>query len=71
VIVTVLAKRITMSVDGRTIVDWLGTANQLSLSDYWKTPDDSALFLGCYDCRYRFHRITLEPISGTGKTLAK
>lgn len=71
VIVTVLAKRITMSVDGRTIVDWSGTADHLSLSEYWKTPGDSALFLGCYDCRYRFHRITLEPITGTGKKLAK
>lgn len=71
VIVTVRTRRITMAVDGRTIVDWSGTADHLSLSEYWKTPSDSALFLGCYDCRYRFHRITLEPITGTGKKLVK
>jgi hypothetical protein len=63
VIVTVKQNRVTMSVDGRTIVDWEGAADQLSLSDYWSTPDDTALFLGAYDCRYRFHRITLEPLS--------
>ncbi len=63
VIVTVRSKRVTMSVDGRTIVDWSGTPDQLSLSDYWKTPDDTRLFIGAYDCRYRFHRISLEPLS--------
>jgi hypothetical protein len=25
------------------------------------------LFLGAYDCRYRFHRLTLTPISGTSQ----
>ncbi len=68
-IVTVRKDRVTISVDGRTIVDWRGSPNRLSLSDYWKTPDATALFLGAYDCRYRFHRITLEPISGKGRML--
>jgi hypothetical protein len=69
VIVTVKKDGVTMSVDGNLIVNWKGTADRLSLSDYWKTPQDTALFLGAYDCRYRFHRITLEPISGEGKML--
>ncbi len=69
-VVTVRKDGVTMSVDGRTVVVWRGQSERLSLSDYWKTPDDRALFLGTYDCRYRFHRITLEPISGEGKMLA-
>jgi hypothetical protein len=68
-IITVRKDRVTMAVDGRAIVNWKGESQRLSLSDYWKTPNDSALFLGAYDCRYLFHRITLAPISGTGKPL--
>ena len=71
VVVTVRREQVTMSVDGRKIVDWKGKSDRLSLSDYWKTPADTALFLGAYDCRYRFHRVTLEPLKGEGKVLTK
>ncbi|WP_166823386.1 hypothetical protein [Thalassoroseus pseudoceratinae] len=66
VIVTVTRKGVLVNVDGRKIIEWKGDADRLSLSDYWKTPDERALFIGAYDCRYRFHRITLEPLSGEG-----
>lgn len=71
VIVTVRKEQVTISVDGNLIVNWSGDRTRLSLSDYWKTPNDTALFLGAYDCRYRFHRVTLEPITGAGKSLDK
>ncbi len=69
VIVDVRTDSVAMSVDGRTIVNWKGNPERLSLSDYWDTPQKTALFLGAYDCRYRFHRITLETVSGTGRVL--
>jgi hypothetical protein len=69
VIVAVRKGGVTIAVDGRTIVNWKGPPDSLSLSGYWKTPDETALFLGAYDCRYRFHRITLEPASGEGRML--
>ncbi len=69
VIVTVTKKQVTMAVDGNLIVKWSGEPARLSLSDYWKTPNDKALFLGAYDCRYRFHRISLQPLSGEGQLL--
>lgn len=62
--VVVRKEGVRMSVDGQQIVAWQGSRDRLSLSEYWKTPNDSALFVGTYDCRYRFHRITLQPISG-------
>jgi hypothetical protein len=62
VIVTVSKRGVRMSVDGRTIVDWEGSPGQLSLSDYWQTPNPAFLFIGTYDCRFRFHRLTLEPL---------
>ncbi|MGV3485338.1 MAG: hypothetical protein ACO1RT_13040, partial [Planctomycetaceae bacterium] len=62
VIVEVTRAGVQMSVDGRRIVDWQGDSKRLSLSDYWSTPDKTRLTLGAYDCGYRFHRITIEPI---------
>jgi hypothetical protein len=67
ILVAVRKTGVTADVDGRRILDWKGMASQLSLSDYWKTPNDRALFLGAYDCRYRFYRISLEPLSGEGR----
>ncbi len=63
IIVTVRKDRVVMSVDGHVIVNWTGSASQLSLSGYWGTPDETSLFLGAYDCRFRFHRITLQPLT--------
>ncbi len=69
VIVTVRNGLVSMSVDGKLIVNWRGKDDRLSLSEYWVTPDSTAMFLGAYDCRYRFYRVTLEPISGEGRHL--
>ncbi|MFN9719894.1 MAG: hypothetical protein ACK58L_14435 [Planctomycetota bacterium] len=61
VIVTVQDGGVTMAVDGRVISEWTGAADRLSLSDYWQTPGRTSLFVGAYDCRYRFHRLTVLP----------
>ena len=54
--------RVTAMVDGVRLIDWSGDASRLSLGDYWSTPNADRLFLGAYDCRYRFHRVTLRPL---------
>jgi hypothetical protein len=69
VICTVRKQSVVVRCDGQEIIHWKGDPERLSLSDYWKTPRDEVMFIGAYDCRYRFHRISLAPISGTGKTL--
>lgn len=61
IVATVQDDRVQVRVDGRLVIDWKGSPDQLSLSDYWKTPNDQSLFLGTYDCGYRFHQITIEP----------
>jgi len=70
-VITVRKKGVSMMVDGRQIINWQGKGNRLSLSDYWATPVKQAMFLGAYDCRYRFHRVTLEPLAGQGRQLAR
>lgn len=62
-IMTVRPGRVDVSVDGRRVIAWQGESEQLSLGSYWSTPNTRALFLGSYDCRYRFDRITIEPLS--------
>ena len=69
VIVTVRKNSVTVRCDGRKIIDWAGIPDQLSLGEYWSTPNSNALFLGAYDCRYRFSRVSIAPISGEGKRL--
>lgn len=62
VITTVHDEGVRVEVDGRVVIDWQGKPEQLSLSDYWKVPNQQSLFLGTYECAYRFHRITIEPL---------
>lgn len=63
IVCTVRADGVKVEVDGRTLIDWRGDPARLSLADYWATPNDDTLFLGAYDCRYRFHRVALEAIA--------
>ena len=67
IVCTVRKNGVSVTCDGRSLIDWRGDASRLSLSDYWHTPNGNRLFLGAYDCRYRFHRVTLAPISGKGE----
>jgi len=69
IVCTVRKNSVRVTCDGHELIRWQGDSKQLSLSDYWKTPSDSALFLGAYDCRYRFSRVTLTPLSGEGRKL--
>lgn len=71
IICTVRRDSVTVTCDGREIIRWLGKPEQLSLSDYWKTPTENALFVGAYDCRYRFERLTLTPILGNARQIER
>lgn len=69
IVCTVRKNHVVVTCDGRTVIDWQGEPERLSLGDYWQTPQDKVLFLGAYNCGYRFHRVTLRPLSGSGKPL--
>ncbi|QDT06689.1 hypothetical protein K227x_51050 [Rubripirellula lacrimiformis] len=62
IVVTVRDRHVQIDVDGQRVIDWTGESSRLSLGDYWATPDKTKLFLGAYDCRYRFHRVSVTPI---------
>lgn len=61
ILVAVRESGVRVIVDGAVVIDWRGEPDQLTLSDYWKTPRP-LLFLGAYDCRYKFHRVGLAPL---------
>lgn len=63
--VVVRSGSVRVDVDGSTRIDWRGDPGSLTLSEYWATPHAERLFLGAYDCRWRFHRVTLEPLAAT------
>lgn len=62
VVCTVRKDSIRVSVDGREVISWQGDPQRLSVGDYWKTPHPERLFIGAYDCRYRIHRLAIEPL---------
>lgn len=69
IVCTVRKDSVTVMCDGHELLHWRGDPKRLSLSEYWKTPNETTLFLGAYDCRYRFSRVTLTPLSGDGRKL--
>lgn len=69
IVCTVRKDSVTVTCDGHELLTWQGDPKRLSLSDYWKTPHDNALFLGTYESRFRFSRVTLVPLSGEGRKL--
>ena len=54
---------------GKTIIDWRGNFNRLSLPDGWKVKNSNALFLAAWGSRYHFSRIVLIPVSNAGRKL--
>lgn len=62
IVCTVRKDGVRVEVDDQPVVDWKGEPKELSLSEYWQTPNANRLFIGAYDCRYRIHRVTLRPI---------
>ncbi len=69
VVVTVKKESVQVSVDGEQIIDWNGNSSRLSLNH--QTPSDKALAIHTSGCRYRIHRLSVEPLSGEVSVPAK
>jgi WD40 repeat protein len=69
IICSVRKTGVKVAVDGKTIIDWKGNYERLTNPGLAKIPDPRAMSIGCYDVIYRFSRLTLTPVSGSGKVL--
>ncbi len=68
IVVTVKKGVVQVSVDGKQILYWKGEASRLSLNH--QTPNLEALAVHVGGCRYRFHRLSIEPLSDKGRVVA-
>jgi len=60
---------VAVTVNGKKIIDWKGTPDQLGLHAKWKMPHKDALWIGAFGCVYRIHELTLIPVTGEGRPL--
>jgi hypothetical protein len=66
---SVRRSHLTVSVEGRTVIDWGGDYKRLSLPHHWRVEDEQALLLGVFKSRYEISEITLTPVTGSGRVL--
>ena len=60
---------VTISIDDKKVFDWKGNLNRLTYGPVWATKTPKTLLVGAWTSRVRFTKITLTPITGTGKKL--
>jgi hypothetical protein len=55
-------RKITVSLDGTTVLRWDGDPSKLSTSDFFRFPKRDALYLGAWESSYRITMLTLTPV---------
>jgi hypothetical protein len=65
----VRASKITVSVNGKTVIDWNADYRRLSLYQSWKVPRKDTLFIGTWNGMVSYHSLELKMVSGRGKAL--
>ena len=72
VLCTVKRHGISVTVDGRSVIDFRGAADRLSLGDFWKTPTDRTLFVGAQNRTiYQFSLMELTPFCSKHERVAE
>jgi len=69
VVCSVRASKITVSVNGKTVIDWNADYRRLSLYQGWRVPHRDTLFIGTWTGRTCYHSLELRTVSGRGKAL--
>jgi poly(3-hydroxybutyrate) depolymerase len=64
ILCSVRKDRVTVSVDGKVVLDWKAEFPRLSLRPAWATRDAKLLFLGSNKCAYRITKWLLRPVGG-------
>jgi serine/threonine protein kinase len=62
---------VTVTVDGRTIIQWKGDPRRLDVWDKWQVPNKKALFVASSGSTYHLHQMVLSPVTGQGTFLRK
>ena len=62
---------VTLIVDGRTVLESKGATSRLHTPDGWKVPHPKALSLAAWGSSYRFSKVYLVPVSGSGAPIRR
>jgi hypothetical protein len=60
---------VTVTLDGRRIINWKGKPSQLSLFNGWKLPLLDSMMIGTWNSTFHASQMLLTPVSGQGKKL--
>jgi hypothetical protein len=60
---------VTVTVDGKKIVDWKGNYSRLGTIPEFKIPNARALCIGAYGAACAFTKVALTPVTGDGKRI--
>jgi len=69
ILVEVRKTVVTVSVEGRTVIEWKADYRKITPRRPGLVPNPSALFIGDYDTAFRITELWLTPISGSGQKL--
>lgn len=68
-LVSVRAGQITVTVDGKKVIDWKADYERLTLYPGWRVPRKTSLFVGSWTAIFRFEQVELQPVTGAGRSL--
>lgn len=59
IVCAVRRNHLSVTLDGKPIIDWVPDYRRLSLPDHWSTPRDKYLLVGVWNSRYEIREMTL------------
>jgi hypothetical protein len=59
--------RLSVSVDGKALLDWKVDPERFSHDDAWAVRDREAPYIGCYAASFHITELMLKPVSGKGR----
>jgi hypothetical protein len=64
IVVAVRKEGITVSSEGKTILDWKGRSSDFHVPPGFLVPNSKALYIGSFDSIFRIDEMTVIPVSG-------
>ncbi len=70
IVIAVRKSGVSVTIDGKTLLNWQGSYTRLARSPVWQPRDPKApLLVGAFGSHYYFTKILLTPVTGQGKKL--
>jgi len=67
IVCSVRKDRVTVSVDGQTLIDWKPDYGRAADDPGWSVGDEGVLFIGSYATTFQIRKLELIPVRGSGR----